>query len=182
MEAAVTRFAFRLIVLLGCAIAALHGEEQTPSREVVELVSIIYKPARLEAKADGESENAQTAAPAPAPATNANSVASPKPLLQGRAPLVVQHANSVRRPVATRSARTSVPVPGVVKASCRPSACRAAVPASNAVIKRTGAPQGRKAEPPLPAVFVPVRTLGLYLQARMGAPRDGKAAPGKRKR
>jgi hypothetical protein len=39
----------------------------------------------------------------------------------------------------------------------------------------------RKPQPPPPAVFVPIRRLGLYLQAQMGTPQHGKAAE-KRKR
>jgi hypothetical protein len=177
MAPAVTRFAFRLLVLLVCVIASWRGAEQRPSREVVELVSVVYKPARMEAAAAAEPSNAHTAAPLAQ--ASADSGAPPKRPVQGPAPAAVQQAKAVprREPTAAHSARPSMAVPKVVKVSCRPAACHAAPAATRTAKKRPGARQ----EPPLPAVFVPVRTLGLYLQARLGAPREGKAATAKGK-
>ena len=141
MDSALARYAFRLLVLVACAIAAWGGPDPTPTREVVELVSVFDKPARIEAKAASELASA---------------------------PTVVQHAKAAPRQAAvTRSAKTSATVSSGVK---------------NVVAKRSGARQAPKAEPPLPAMFVPIRELGLYLQARMGTARDGKAEPGNRKR
>jgi hypothetical protein len=150
VETSLARYAFRTLVLLACAIAGWGGEDPTPTREVVELVSVFDKPARMEVQAPGEPVEAQT---------------------------VAQHANAAPRQeiAATRSARTSMTVPSKVNVSCRPPACRAAGTGKIAATKRTGARQERKAEPPLPAIFVPIRKLGLYLQARLGAPRDEKA-------
>jgi hypothetical protein len=166
MEFRSDRFAFGLLVLLFCAIAAWRGTDQTPSRVVVELVSVVFKPARIvaheplpiEAKAAGEWESIQTAAP-----TQETSAA-------------VQKAKAVlkQRSAVVSSPRTSVAASKVPKISCRPPACRARA-------EHAAVPQSRKPEPPLPSVFVPIRNLGLYLQARMGAPQHGKTAE-KRKR
>jgi hypothetical protein len=165
MESHSDRFVFGLLVLLFCAIATSRGPDRTPSGTVVELVSVVFKPARIaanepvpiEPKAAGEWANAQTAAPAP---------------------LAVRHAKTVPRQgsTAVRSARASMGVSNVAKVSCRPSVCRARASATNPIMEHAAARQGRKPEPPLPAVFVPIRTLGLYLQARLGAPQHGKAA------
>lgn len=183
MDPTITRLAFHVLVLLACAIAAWRGAEQTPTREVVELVSVVYKPARVQAVTAGESTNAQTATPTPE-ANADHGVASAKRLAQMRAPVVVQHAKTGPRPepAASRSsARAPAAAQSVIKVSCRQPTCRAATPAPKAVSKRAAIRQGRQAEPPLPAVFVPVRKLGLYLQARLGTARDAKA-PGKRRR
>jgi hypothetical protein len=187
MDTALARFAFHMLVLLACAVFSWVGADQTPTREVVELVSVVYKPARAEASAAGGPENfAQTTASSPE--TNAEGGASPK-LVQGQAPVVVEHANVEPRqePAPTRSTKKPVTAPSEVKVSCRPPACRTADPEKQAVTKRTETRQARKAapaqvEPPLPAVFVPVRRLGLYLQARLGVESDGTAAPGNAKR
>lgn len=175
MESRSDRFVFGLLVLLFCAIATWRGPDRTPSEEVVELVSVFYRPARItayepvpaEAKAAGESANAQSAAPARE--ASANHIASPKPSLQGRASPAVRHAKAVPRQGAApmRSARTSMGVSKVAKA--------------NAIMEQAAARQGRRPEPPLPAMFVPIRRLGLYLQARLGTSQHGKAA-GERKR
>jgi len=62
MESRSHRFEFGLLVLMACAITAWRGEDKTLSRVVVELVSVVHKPARIvpsepapiEAKAAGE--------------------------------------------------------------------------------------------------------------------------------
>lgn len=145
MEFRNDRLVFGLLVLLFCAIVGSQGADRTPSRTVVELVSVTYKPARI-AASETFRENA---------------------------PVDVQHAKAEQGQPSppARAARTSASVSKVLKVSCRPAACRGRTPAMNA----------RKPEPPLPAVFVPIRRLGLYLQARLGTPQHGKAAE-KRKR
>ncbi len=94
MDTAFGRYAFQMLVLLACVIATWGGEDKTPTREVVELVSVVYKPARVEASAAGGPANAQTTAASPE--TNAEQVASPKQV-QGQAPVVVQHAKVAPR-------------------------------------------------------------------------------------
>lgn len=179
METAITHYAFRMLVLLVCVIAASSGAERTPTREVTELVSVLHKPARIQATSAGKSANAQV--PALAPDTSTNRAASAKRVSRGRA----LHAKAPRQVSAgTRSARKPVAVaknPSVVRASCRPPTCRAATPATKAVVKRTAARPGKKAEPPLPAVLVPIRTLGLRLQAWLGAQQEA-ARPSRRPR
>lgn len=196
MDFAVTRFAFGLLMLLACAIPGWHAAEQTPSRMVVELVSVVYTsapkqaepPVTIEAKAVGEKANAEAASEAAAPIAQANPepIAAPKRLSRGRAAPVAQHAKAVprQRAAAVRSAKTSVATPPRAKASCRPPACRAATTAAAtaAVMKHTSARHARKAEPPLPAMFVPIRTLGLHLQARLGLPQHAKAGQRQRRR
>ena len=186
MDTAFARCAFQMLVLLACLIATWGGADQTPTREVVELVSVVYKPARVvPQEAAAGSVNAHTAASAPE--TNAEQVASPKQV-QSQAPAVVQHVKAApsQEPAPTRSTKKPVTPPSEVKVSCLPPACRPADPGKPAVTKRTDTRQARKAapprpaEPPLPAVFVPVRRLGLYLQARLGVESDGKAAPANR--
>jgi len=177
MEFRTDRFVFGLLVLLLCAIATWQGPDRTPSEEVVELVSVVYRPARItaqeplpiETRAAGEGANAQSTGPAQE--TSTDHIALPKRPLQGRALPAVRHAKE-----ATRLGSATV-----AKHSCRPSACRARATATNAVTKHAAARQGRKQEPPLPAVFVPIRKLGLYLQARLGTPQHGRGA-GERKR
>lgn len=170
MDSAVNLFLFRLLVVVLCVVAAWRGAQQPPTRDVVELVSVVYKPARMQAQAQAqvavEPVNVLPAPPILAQAKAAQ-VAPSKPLLQRRTVPPVRHAKTVR--------------PQIVKVSCRPPACRAAAPGAKATIKRTGARQVRKAEPPLPAVFVPIRNLGLYLQARLGL-QDAKAAPKKKRK
>lgn len=172
MDSAVNLFLFRLLVVLMCAIAAWRGAQQPPTRDVVELVSVVYKPARVQAQTQTQTQfavepvNVLPAAPILAQA-KATKVAPSERLLQRRAAPPVRHAKAVR--------------PQVAKVSCRPPACRAAAPRAKAIIKRTGARQVRKAEPPLPAVFVPIRNLGLYLQARLGL-QDAKATPKKKRK
>jgi hypothetical protein len=192
MDTAFGRYAFQMLVLLACAIATWGNADQTPTREVVELVSVVYKPARIEATRIEASTacgpaNAQTIASFPE--TSAEQIASPK-LVQSQAPVVVQQTEVAPRqePAATRATRKSATAPSEVKVSCRPPACRTADPGKQAVTTRTDTRQARKAQPPLPAeppvpaVFVPVRKLGLYLQARLGVESDGKAAPRNAKR
>jgi hypothetical protein len=182
MDTAFGRFAFQMLVLLACAIATWGGPDPTPTREVVELVSVVYKPARIEASAAVEPVNAQ--ATVSSPETNAEQLVLPKQA-QGQPPVVVQQAKVAppEEPAPARSTRKSVAA-SEAKVSCRPPACREAEPGKQAVTKRTDTRQARKAEPPrpteppLPAVFVPVRRLGLYLQARLGVESQGTAAPG----
>lgn len=172
MDSAVNLFLFRLLVVVMCVVAAWRGAQQPPTRDVVELVSVVYKPARVQAQPQAQAQvavepvNVLPAAPVLAQAKAAQ-VAPSKPLLQRRTAPPVRHAKTVR--------------PQIVKVSCRPPACPAAAPGAKAIIKRTGARQARKAEPPLPAVFVPIRNLGLYLQARLGL-QDAKAAPKKKRK
>ena len=121
MEFRGDRFVFGLLVLLFCAIAAWRGPDRTPSKMVVELVSVTYKPARMvafepvpmEPKVAGEWANAQSVDPA-------------------------QETSAATEHAAVR--------------------------------------RGQKPEPPLPAVFMPIRRLGFYLQARLGAPQHPKAS------
>jgi hypothetical protein len=189
MEFRTDRFVFGLLVLVLCGIATWRGPDRTPSEEVVELVSVVYRPARptayepvpVETKAAGESANAQSATPARE--TSTDHIASSKRPLQEHASPPGQRAKEVPRQgsATVRSARASMGDSNAAKVSCRPSACRARATATNAVTKHAAARQGRKPEPPLPAVFMPIRKLGLYLQARLGTPQHGKAA-GERKR
>lgn len=125
MESRGYRFEFGLLVLLGCAIAAWHGEDRTPTHEVVELVSVVYKPARI---------------------------------------------------VPSEQATTPVAATPVAKASCRPPGCGAKARSTTAAAKHAQARQARNAQPPLPAVLVPIRTLGLYLQDRLGTQQQEKPA------
>jgi hypothetical protein len=162
MDPAVTRFATGLLVLMVCAFAAWLGPDRTPSRTVTELVSVVHFWPRAEVKAAGELARAEPTAPAPE--TNSIRRASPKRLAEGRAPSFVTRAHVHR-----------------AKDSCRSPTCRQAALARNAVRKQVAARQAPKAEPQLPAVFVPIRNLGLYLQARLAALGVEKAAPAKRK-
>lgn len=190
MDFAVTRFAFGLLVLLACAIPGWHAAEQTPSRMVVELVSVVYTsaprqaepPVTIEAKATADRANAEAAAPIAQ--ANPEPIAAPKRLSRGRAAPVAQHAKAVpkQRAAAVRSAKASVASPARARASCRPPGCRATAAASAAVMTRTSARHARQAEPPLPAMFVPIRKLGLYLQTRLGLPQHAKAGPRQRRR
>lgn len=186
MDPAVTRSASGVLVLLACAITTWIGPDRTPTRMVTETVSVVHVWPRKDAKAAAELAKAEPAAPAPE--TIAVQPASPKHSPPGRAPSVaarahVQHAKAVpqEEPAVARPVKAAVAVP-IVKASCRPPACRVAARATNAVRKQAAAYHAPKAQPPLPAVFVPIRNLGLYIQTRMAAPRDGKAAPAKRTR
>lgn len=162
MDTAFGRYAFQLLVLLACVVAAWIGEDRTPTREVVETVSVLYKPARVEPAAGGLDNPQSTASPN----TSAELVVSPRQV-QGQAPAVAQHAKAAARPepAPPRSPTKPVTAPSEVK---------------QAVKKPTDKRQARKAEPPppaeppLPAVFVPVRRLGLYLQARLGVEPEGE--------
>jgi hypothetical protein len=185
MDTSFGRYAFQMLVLLACAIATWGGDDPTPTREVVELVSVVYKPARIQAGADGGTANAQTTAASPG--ATAELVAPPKQV-QAQAPVAVQHAKVAPRqqePAPARSGGKPKAAPSEVKMSCRSTACPVADPGKQAATKRTNTRQARKAQPPLPAeapplpaVFVPVRKLGLYLQARLGVEPEGKRAPG----
>lgn len=166
------RFEFGLLVLLGCAIAAWHGDDRTPTHEVVELVSVVYKPARIvpsePAPSAGEApgERASHAA-APAQQASAVRVAAPKPPAQVRVPPAVQHAKAEPR---QRSG-----------GACRPPGCNAKARSTTAAPTYAKARQARDAQAPLPAVLVPIRTFGLYLQDRLGLQQQGKP-PRKRQR
>lgn len=149
MDSFGTRFAFRTVVLLTCAVVAWQGPERTPTREVEELVSVVFKPARIQADAPAEPVNTLVAAPPVAQDTKAADIKAADFKAVPR-----------REPAVARAARAPAARPQVVKASMRHTVVRP-LP---------------KAEPPLPAVFVPIRNLGLRLQARLGAPRDEKAA------
>lgn len=182
MESRTYRVEFGLLVLLVCAIMAWFGEDRTPSREVVELVSVVYKPARMvpsEPVAMDIMAAGEWATPQAVAAAAPMDVAAPKQLAHGRAPVVAPRARAGPRPepAPVRAAKASIAAPGVVKAACRPPTCGARARATNAVAKRTGLHDAGPVEPPLPRVFVPIRKLGLYLQARLDAPRPAKAAP-----
>jgi len=185
MDTAFGRYAFHVLVLLACAIATWHGADSTPTREVVELVSVVYKPARLEARAVDEPASIVQTAASPSTESNAEQVAPPKQV-QSQGPVVVQHAKVAPRtePPAPRPTKKFVKAQSEAKVPCSPPACPAADPAVPAVMKRTDTRPPKKAEPalpaepPLPAVFVPVQRLGLYLQARLGVESDRKPAPG----
>lgn len=178
------RLEFRLLVLLVCAITVWLGEDRTPSQEVVELVSVVYKPARQLAPEPATAQ-AEVAAMGPdTPAANAVVCANAAPTASAkrRATPVAQHAQAGAGRAAVRPARTSVATSNVAKASCRPPGCRARVPAARAAARPAGARPGPQPEPPLPALLVPIRNLGLYLQARLGTQPHGRTSTGKRRR
>lgn len=148
MNTALARFSFGLLVLLACAIAAWHSAEPPPTREVVELVSVMYKPARVISAAPVEAVKLEStaAAPVPVPAAGIHRVSAPKRVARAR------------------------PAPGA-KALPRQQP-RAPV-----------ARQEQEAQAPLPAVFVPIRSLGFFLQARLGLAREEpQEQPAQRKR
>lgn len=185
MYTALGRFGFQMLVLLACVIGTWGGTDKTPIREVVELVSVVYKPARAGAPIAPSNAPAVELSPTStsSPESSAAVDGSPK-RAQSQPPVVVQDAKPSQEPAPTRPAKKkSVAAANEVKESCRPPACRSADHGKQVATKRTDTPQTRKAEPPrpaeppVPAVFAPVRRLGLYLQAQLGVEPEGKAAP-----
>jgi hypothetical protein len=152
-----------------CAIAASRDGEPTRTREVVELVSIFYRPAPTP-PSESESANEERGATAP---TDEFQTASPEPSMRARVRVRASEALPKQGAVPARSATASKPK--VIKVTCRPPKCRDTYAARAPVSKSPGAKPGQQAEPPLPAALVPIRKLGLYLQSRMDSAPERKA-------
>ncbi|MBA3774303.1 MAG: hypothetical protein H0X13_17985 [Ramlibacter sp.] len=171
MDPTVNRVVFGLLVLVASTIATWRDADP-PSRMITELVSVVYVPPRTEAMPVAHLAPVAPIEPAaPGPETNAVAAAEPAKPLQVRAPRV--------------AGRTHVPhakaLPNAGRAVTRTARASATAPAAATVMTRTAARHQAGAEPPTPAVFVPIRNLGLYLQARLPASPQEKPVPSKRK-
>jgi hypothetical protein len=166
------------VVLIGCVLVGLYGQDRTPTRNVVEMVSVVYKPAR--------SVPAEMPATLQAEAVEAShqvavsDTLGPDELLVSPVAVASAQADHVPKAVPARAlhaaagtVRTAPNFKGVVRASCRAPGCTDHADPGKAPkrhARHAGGPDAVKHEAKLPEVFVPIRRLGLYLQARTGGP------------
>lgn len=168
------RVAISLAILLICGVASMRGRVPIPPRIITEVVSITYVPARsilpvtsfqplavpgapavaVEASPVRSEPLETTLAPHDAPKV-LRSKPQPRP---GRKPSV-QAAAARQGPVmSARAPGGSHLQAGFAKVSCRaPARC-------------AGGATGGSVPPPVPAIFMPMRDLGLRLQARLAGP------------
>jgi hypothetical protein len=143
------------IVLLCCALVAFQqGRVRARPRMVTELVSVVYVPARPAPP--------PAAAPAPPGPSTATAVAAAAPVSdRPKAAAAPEHVIEARRPLP-RITLARAAAGRVVAAAAR------ANPSTHALKKsdKAGDPLVASA-PPVPALFMPVRRLGLSLQRRL---------------
>jgi hypothetical protein len=185
------RHVLHAVVLMGCVFVGVYGQDRTPTRDVVEMVSVVYKPARnlptetpASLPADGGEPSAQVAL---SESLGPNEL--PEPAATVHRPRVVDGQGGLRpghgsKALPERGLHAAAPAvkpstnyKGVVRTSCRPAGCTEHAHSGKGRVKsagKTARPQKATQEARLPAVLVPIRKLGLYLQARTGGPaREG---------
>lgn len=160
------------VILLMCAIAPLR--DPRPTRTITEVVSVTYLPARNPVPTPSLQAAATPQAPAGVRERSAERSAPVQASLQppaggqalrpAFAPGAVAHAGDKaahsprRRGARARAQDTSKRRPGIVRVASH-------VPASCAAVARHS-----PAPPQMPAIFVPVRELGLLLESKLVGP------------
>lgn len=182
------RHVLHAVVLMGCIFVGVFGQDKTPTRDVVEMVSVVYKPARTvpaelpaSLPVNGGELSAQVAlsdslGPNELPDSSAATVQRPQ-VVDAQGGVSPGHGS---RALPDRGVHAAAPAvkpstnfKGVVRTSCRPAGCTEHAYSGKARVKnarKAARPQNAHQEARLPAVFVPIRKLGLYLQARTGGP------------
>jgi hypothetical protein len=170
-----SRVVIGMVILLMCAIASLRSRDTTRTHMITEVVSVTsYVPARTAAPAalPHPVPVAPAAAPAPTPAqppgvlqASAQPRSRSKPVRatvassRGRRE-VAKASLGHRRPLMTARASDVRRQRSITRVACRSSACCE--------------PDANHAPAPaqLPAIFLPVRNLGLMLESRLVAPQE----------